>query len=289
MARLANWSGRETPCSGWCSNGRASPPLGRASTSSRGPCCIPPPSQTGTTQVTVSANKAASLNFQMYGLKPDHSTSVGHASCPLTIAAGEGPWEQKSLEITVAPGAAELHVPLSLRQKGEILFDDFELTEVGGTRNLLRNADFEDWTDPTTVPPGWIHIPDYQGRTFTGTFHRDGKDTHSGAYAIRLVNTSDDDAVHVKQVLPVDGTLLSVGKTYRVSFWVKVRNVARWQPIRVEHEFPAILHNAFRAPDGSAAVILLNITDQPQVGRLTWGGAETELKLTPWELRLVTP
>ena len=84
------------------------------------------------------------------------------------------------------------------------------------------------------MPPGWIHIPDCQGRTFTGTFHRDGKDTHSGAYAIRLVNTSDDDAVHVKQVLPVDGTLLSVG-------------------------------------------------------RLTWGGAETKLKLTPWELRLVTP
>jgi hypothetical protein len=247
----------------------------------------PPPLQTGTTHVTVSANKAASLNVQMYALKSDHRTSVAHTSCPLAIAAGEGTWERKSLEITVVPGAAELHVPLSLRQKGEILFDDFELTEVGGTRNLLRNADFEDWADPTTVPPGWMHIADYQGRTFTGTFHREAKDTRSGAYALRLANTSDDDAVHVKQVLPVDGTLLTVGKTYRISFWVKVRNVARWQPIRVEHELAAILHNAFRAPDGSSAVILLNITDQPQTGRLTWGGNETKLGLAPWEIRMV--
>ena len=85
----------------------------------------------------------------------------------------------------------------------------------------------------------------------------------------------------------MDGNLLSIGKTYRLRFWVKVRKVARWQPVHVTHKFPAILHNAFRAPDGSAAAILVNVTDEPQTGRLTWGGAEIELTLNPWEIRLV--
>ena len=247
----------------------------------------PPPLRTGMTHTTVSASKASSVRFQLYTLRKDHSSSVGHADCPLTIGSGDGLWEHKSLELRVMPGAAEFHVPMDLRQKGELLFDDFGLTEVGSTENLMHNSGFEDWPEPAATPPGWSHIQEYQGRTFTGTFHREEQNTHSGAFAIRLVNKTDADAIHVKQVLPVDGTLLSVGKTYRVSFWVKVRNVARRQPIRVEKEFPAILHNAFRAPDGSAAAILVNITDQPQTGKLTWTGTETELSLSPWEVRLV--
>ena len=243
--------------------------------------------QTGETRYVVSSSKASSVKFQLYALRKDRSSSVGHASCPLSIPRGEGPWEHKSLELKVEPGAAEFHVPLSLRQRGELLFDDFVLTEVGGTKNLMRNGGFEDWRDTSAPPPGWIHIKDYQGRTFTGKFHREEKDTHSGAFAIRLVNESDDDAVHVKQVLPVDGKTLSVGKTYRVSFWAKVRNVVRWRPVRVERKFPAILHNAFRAPDGSEAVIAVNITDQPQTGVLTWRRSATELSLSPWETRLL--
>lgn len=50
---------------------------------------------------------------------------------------------------------------------------------------------------------------------------------------------------------------------------------------------PAILHNAFAAPDGSQAVILVNATDAPQTGRLTWQGQTRETKLAPWEARLV--
>lgn len=248
----------------------------------------PPPLQTGTTSYTVSANRATALSFQFYTLDKSQTSTIRNASCPLTVSSGEGAWEEKTLELAVTPGAAEFHIPMSLRQKGELLFDDFALTEVGGDgKNLMSNPDFEDWPHPAGLPPGWIHIDQYRGRVFGGTYHREEKDVHGGKFAIRLASPADDDAIHVKQVLPVDGKLLAVGKTYRLHFWVKVRSVARWQPVVVTHEFPAILHNAFRAPDGTAATILVNITEQPQTGQLTWSGTTTELTLAPWELRLV--
>jgi len=52
------------------------------------------------------------------------------------------------------------------------------------------------------------------------------------------------------------------------------------------HTWPAILHNAYRAPDGSKAVVMVNISEQPQTGRLTWRGKLREVALEPWEVRL---
>lgn len=51
--------------------------------------------------------------------------------------------------------------------------------------------------------------------------------------------------------------------------------------------FPAILHNAFAASDGSQAVVLVNATDTPQTGRLTWNGSPREITLQPWEVQLL--
>lgn len=51
--------------------------------------------------------------------------------------------------------------------------------------------------------------------------------------------------------------------------------------------FPAILHNAYRAPDGSEAVVLANITAEPQAGVLTWAGERRTVQLGPWEARLM--
>ena len=56
---------------------------------------------------------------------------------------------------------------------------------------------------------------------------------------------------------------------------------------RVDHELPAILHNAYRAPDGSEAVITVNITDEPQTGRLHWHENAIDFRLSPWEARLI--
>lgn len=51
--------------------------------------------------------------------------------------------------------------------------------------------------------------------------------------------------------------------------------------------FPCILHNAFQAADGSSAVVLINVTDTPQTGQLTWQGRRQAITLEPWRVKLV--
>lgn len=51
--------------------------------------------------------------------------------------------------------------------------------------------------------------------------------------------------------------------------------------------YPAVLHNAYRAADGSEAVIAVNVTDMPQEAKLFWGPDVRVLRLKPWEARLV--
>ncbi len=50
---------------------------------------------------------------------------------------------------------------------------------------------------------------------------------------------------------------------------------------------PAILHNAFRAADGSEAVVLANVTNVPRTGRLHWRGEVRSVTLAPQEVSLV--
>ena len=50
---------------------------------------------------------------------------------------------------------------------------------------------------------------------------------------------------------------------------------------------PAILHNAFRAPDGSEAVVVANGTSTKQAGKLAWKGKTTVLELAPQEVQLI--
>ena len=82
--------------------------------------------------------------------------------------------------------------------------------------------------------------------------------------------------------LPVDGDTLCRGKTYRLRLWMKTRDADR-----LAWELPTILHNAFRAPDGSEAVIAVNVTDAPQTGTLRWGGRQIAVELAPWKARLI--
>jgi hypothetical protein len=50
---------------------------------------------------------------------------------------------------------------------------------------------------------------------------------------------------------------------------------------------PAVMHNAFRGPDGSEAVVVVNATNEPVRAKLTWHGKARHLVLAPWEVRLV--
>lgn len=49
---------------------------------------------------------------------------------------------------------------------------------------------------------------------------------------------------------------------------------------------PAVLHNAFRAPDGSEAVVLVNATERPLHAEMAWHGEVQGLDLGAWEVRL---
>jgi hypothetical protein len=53
-----------------------------------------------------------------------------------------------------------------------------------------------------------------------------------------------------------------------------------------EKKIPAVLHNAFRAPDGSEAVVLANATLEPQTTTLNWKGKEVRLEFKPGEIVL---
>ena len=245
----------------------------------------PPHLLTEKTKHTFSSGR----QIQPYVLMQTYSSdweAVGSWSVPIPLV--EETWEQRSVQFTIPEGSAHCHIFLHFENIGEFWFDDFTLTEVGSEHNLIHNGGFEEWQDPSAPPDGWMHIKSYQGKDFTGIFYRDDEEKHSGKFAIKLVNDTDDDIVQVKQVLPVDGKILSVGKTYRLSFWVKVRGVSHWKRVSLERELPAILHNAFRAPDGREAVIAVNITDKPKTGKLNWQGKDIDLRLAPWEATLLT-
>ncbi|HPA16242.1 MAG TPA: DUF6259 domain-containing protein [Verrucomicrobiae bacterium] len=49
---------------------------------------------------------------------------------------------------------------------------------------------------------------------------------------------------------------------------------------------PPVLHNAFEAPDGSRAVVMVNWTTRPQEVRFIWGDQRHAFTLRPWEVRL---
>jgi len=213
------------------------------------------------------------------------STYTGDWSIPVPPNTD---WVKQSLIFTVPEGSQSALLKLHLETKGTLWFDDFSLTELGSDTNLLPNGDLEDWADPSSAPNGWSHVKEYGGQQWTGKVFRDEKEKYSGKYAIRLENQTDKDIVHVHCPLSSgDGKPLVVGKTYKLTFWMKSRDVNQTRHVHTVRSLPAIFHNAYRAPDGSEAVIAVNITDQPQTGRLRWHGKDIELKLSPWEAILL--
>lgn len=50
--------------------------------------------------------------------------------------------------------------------------------------------------------------------------------------------------------------------------------------------FPAVLHNAFRAPDGAEGVVLVNWTTKPQAVSFAWQGRTRSIRLSPGQVRL---
>lgn len=197
-------------------------------------------------------------------------------------------WEQREVTFTVPEGAERATIYLYLQGRGKLWFDDLKLTEVGKDEDLLNNGAFENWDDVSSVPSGW-RSPESKSDFGVEKANRPQRDSgckHGGESALHLINDDDGDWTEANLVLPVDGKALSVGKTYRLSLWLTARGMSLWRK-DLPREIPAIFHNAFQAPDGSEAVVMVNVTDQQQEGTLVWHGEKTALALSPWELRLV--
>ena len=56
---------------------------------------------------------------------------------------------------------------------------------------------------------------------------------------------------------------------------------------RKDSPLPPLLHNAYRAPDGGEAVVIVNTTDEDQTATLHWHGKAPTVRLKPWEVILV--
>jgi len=205
-------------------------------------------------------------------------------SAYVDIGKSDVGWVEREVTFTVPEGAAQCTIYLYLQGKGKLWFDDLELVEVGKEENLLRNGGFEEWGGASAVLSGWEEAknrPSY-GVERTNKPLRDEKDKHGGKFALNLANGEDGNWSQVSQTLPVNAEVLSAGKAYRMKLWLKARGMNLWRR-ETRGEIPAIFHSAYRAPDGSEAVIAVNTTDRPQTGRLTWHGEETKLELSPWE------
>ncbi len=88
----------------------------------------------------------------------------------------------------------------------------------------LFNGDFEEWNGASFS--GWSQVREYNGRVWNGRFFRDESVKHGGAASLRLENAADTDMVQVSQNVTV-GDGLSVGKTYRLSAWLKTGDMAK--------------------------------------------------------------
>ena len=190
-------------------------------------------------------------------------------------------WVHKEVDLTIPDSAEHCTVHLFLQTKGRYWFDDVRLTELDSERELITNGGFEQWEDPLAAPSAWNKAKSWGGKPCKGKHARDEHEKHAGKFALRLTN-AEDDVVHLSQSLRVDGKTLQKGKRYRLSLWLKVQDADQ-----LDLQLPAILHNAYRAPDGSEAVVAVNITNKPQTGRLHWHGKVIGLTLDPWEAQLI--
>jgi len=93
-----------------------------------------------------------------------------------------------------------------------------------GPGPLLRNGDFEEWTDG--VPTGWDKVPGYQGAVWNGRCFRDDAERPGGGASLRLQNDKDEDGVQVSQNVALCDSF-AAGGAYRLSVWMKVAELAK--------------------------------------------------------------
>ncbi|MCX7010785.1 MAG: hypothetical protein NTY53_26680, partial [Kiritimatiellaeota bacterium] len=172
----------------------------------------------------------------------------GHLPFP---AAGAG-WQKVSADFSVPAGAEYLRIMINAAGPVRAWVDDMTLVEIfsnGSTKPVL----FSGASPAAKFMQRWVALYHGEGRPWLEF----GRMLHPPPLAC---------AANSYQAL-------SRGKKDSV--------------VRTERALPAVFHNAFRAPDGTEAVVLANPTLEPQHVTLEWHGNKLPLDLPPADALLI--
>jgi hypothetical protein len=176
--------------------------------------------------------------------------SVGRGGHLVFPAAGAG-WQKVSADLTVPEGAEMLRIMINLVGEARAWVDDMALDEVlpdGGTKPVV----FSGASPAARLMQRWVALYHGEGRPWL----QHGRMIHPPPLTC---------ATNAYQAISRRGT----GYT------------------RTERPLPAVFHNAFRAADGSEAVVLANPTATAQHAKLTWHGQPRELDVPPADAVLI--
>lgn len=90
-----------------------------------------------------------------------------------------------------------------------------------GPHPALLNGGFEVAGKGGVVCVGWSRVGGYKGENWNGRAFRDEQTKHDGAAALRLECAAGERLVQMSQNVPVSASALAVGRTYRLSAWLK--------------------------------------------------------------------
>lgn len=177
--------------------------------------------------------------------------SVGQGGQLPFPANGSG-WQRVSADFTVPEGAGLLRVMINLVGPARAWVDDMTLEELlpeGGTKPVVYSG-----ASPVAkFMQQWVALYHGEGRPWL----QFGRMLHPPPLAC-------------------------ASNTYQARS--RGKNIPATHTART---MPAVLHNAFRAPDGAEAVVLANPTPDAQRAKWTWHGRTTDLEIPPASAMLV--
>jgi hypothetical protein len=186
-----------------------------------------------------------------FGFLTTGTKSAGHGGQLPFPAAGAG-WQKVAADFTVPAGAERLRIMINVAGVAQAWVDDLTLDENlpdGSTRTVI----FSGSSPAAQLMQRWVALYHGAGRPWL-------------EFGRMLHPPKLNCATHLYQA-PSRGKKETVVYTART--------------------LPAVLHNAFRAPDGTEAVVLANPTLEAQHVTLSWHGKSMPLDIPPADALLI--
>ena len=186
-----------------------------------------------------------------FGFLSTDNKSTGHGSHLPFPAAGAG-WQKVAADFTVPAGVERLRIMINVVGTARVWADDLALDEIlpdGSTKTVI----FSGSSPVAKFMQRWVALYHGEGRPWL-EFGR---------------------MLHPPQLTCATTTYQALSRGKKET------------AVRTPRALPAVLHNAFRAPDGTEAVVLANPTLEAQHVTLTWHGRAQELDLPPADALLV--